>query len=211
MKLLGLDKVFCLSPHPDDVELAMLGTIKKYTGTKFDVICLCQGSDHDPSTSENRLQEVKDVWKQANCPNVELLFSGTKYIKDYGPDDWITYLEKTYINEGKYDAIFLPNEDDSHWEHRIISNLGPALIRASKISLIQYYTPSTQDDWDPNFYVDITTVYDSKLEALTLFGSQAHRYYFKKKVLNSFHSDFQCCKKGMDWVEKFKILNFFEG
>ena len=169
MKLLGLDRVFCLSPHPDDVELAMLGTIKKYTDTKFDVICLCQGSDHDVTTGEDRLQEVIDVWKTANCKNVNLLFSGTKFIKDFGQDDWITYLEQSYINKGNYDAIFLPNEKDSHWEHILVSGLGPALIRASKISLIQYYTPSTQDDWDPNFYVDITKVYDDKLEALTLF------------------------------------------
>ena len=211
MKLLGLNKVFCLSPHPDDVELAMLGTIKKYSDTQFDVICLCQGSDHDPSTSESRLEEVKNVWKQASCPNVELLFSGTKFIKEYGQDDWITYLENVYLNKGNYDAIFLPNENDSHWEHRLISNLGPALIRASKISLIQYYTPSTQDDWDPNFYVDITGVYNEKLKSLELFTSQTHRYYFKRKVLNAFHSDFQCRKKGMDWVEKYKILNFFEG
>ena len=203
--------ILAIGAHPDDVELAMLGTIKKYSDTQFDVICLCQGSDHDPSTSESRLEEVKNVWKQASCPNVELLFSGTKFIKEYGQDDWITYLENVYLNKGNYDAIFLPNENDSHWEHRLISNLGPALIRASKISLIQYYTPSTQDDWDPNFYVDITGVYNEKLKSLELFTSQTHRYYFKRKVLNAFHSDFQCRKKGMDWVEKYKILNFFEG
>ena len=34
MKFLNYDKVLCLSPHPDDVEYGMLGTIMKYKDTK---------------------------------------------------------------------------------------------------------------------------------------------------------------------------------
>ena len=34
-KFLNFNKVLCLSPHPDDVEYSMLGTILKYNGTKF--------------------------------------------------------------------------------------------------------------------------------------------------------------------------------
>ena len=29
MKFLGFNKVLCLSPHPDDVEFGMMGTILK--------------------------------------------------------------------------------------------------------------------------------------------------------------------------------------
>ena len=31
MKLFNFDRVLCLSPHPDDVEYSMLGTIMKYS------------------------------------------------------------------------------------------------------------------------------------------------------------------------------------
>ena len=40
MKFLGFNKVLCLSPHPDDVEFGMMGTILKYTNTVFDILCL---------------------------------------------------------------------------------------------------------------------------------------------------------------------------
>ena len=38
MKLLNLNRVLCLSPHPDDVEYSMLGTIIKHQDTIFDVL-----------------------------------------------------------------------------------------------------------------------------------------------------------------------------
>ena len=37
MKLLNFDKVLCLSPHPDDVELGLAGSIIKYYDTDFDI------------------------------------------------------------------------------------------------------------------------------------------------------------------------------
>ena len=36
MKFLGFDNVLCISPHPDDIEYSMFGTIDKYKDTKFD-------------------------------------------------------------------------------------------------------------------------------------------------------------------------------
>ena len=47
MKFLNYDKVLCLSPHPDDAEYGMLGTIMKYKDTKFDIVVLSQGGDFD--------------------------------------------------------------------------------------------------------------------------------------------------------------------
>jgi len=55
MKFLGLNKVLCLSPHPDDVEFGMMGTILKYYDTHFDILCLSSGGDFDNTTGQNRL------------------------------------------------------------------------------------------------------------------------------------------------------------
>ena len=43
MKLFNFNKVLCLSPHPDDVEYSMLGTIMKYSDTQFHLLQLAQG------------------------------------------------------------------------------------------------------------------------------------------------------------------------
>ena len=206
MKLFNFNKVLCLSPHPDDVEYSMLGTIMKYPGTQFELLQLAQGGDCDPTTNSSRLEEVKNVWEKSKCKNININFTEHKFIKELAEDKWINKIENYLEN---INAIFLPNECDSHFEHRFISGFGPALIRNKNISLIQYYTPSTQDEWNPNLYIDIKNIYDLKIDALNEFKSQSHRYYFRKDVLRAFHSDFQCSKKGVHYIEKYKILNLF--
>ena len=173
-------------------------------------MCLCQGSDFDPTTSKARLEEVEAVWNCAALSNSNLAFTPIKHIKQLGQDEWITYLEKEWLSKFEYDTIILPNNEDSHWEHRYISELGLPLARVKKYNLIEYYTPSTQETWNPNLYVDIAKYYDKKIECLKKFTSQAHRYYFREEVLKAFHSDFQCAKKGMPIVEKFKVINKYE-
>jgi LmbE family N-acetylglucosaminyl deacetylase len=208
MKFLGFNKVLCISPHPDDVEYSMLGTILKYTDTEFYLFQMSQGGDCDPSTNETRLLEVENVWKSANATNINLHFTDFKFIKEIDEDKWINLIEQE-VTRLNVDAICLPTENDSHFEHRYVSKFGPALIRNKKISLLQYYTPSTQDEWNPNLYIDINNVYDIKINSLKEFKSQSHRYYFRNDVLRAFHSDFQCSKKAIHYIEKYKIINLY--
>jgi LmbE family N-acetylglucosaminyl deacetylase len=209
MKLLGFKKALCISPHPDDVEYSMLGTILKHPDTNFSLLQLAQGGDCDDSTGEKRLEEVRNVWKAAQCTNLEIINTPHKYIKELSEDKWIHFIESILTSEGPFDVIFIPNETDSHFEHRFVSGFGSALIRNSKISLVQYYTPSTQDKWNPNFFVEMQDYYEKKITALQNFTSQQHRYYFREDVLRAFHSDFQCAKKAIHYVEKYKIINLF--
>ena len=40
MKFLNLDKVLCLSAHPDDIEYGVLGSMIKFKDTQFDILVL---------------------------------------------------------------------------------------------------------------------------------------------------------------------------
>ena len=207
MKFLGYDNVLCISPHPDDTEYSMMGTILKYSDTMFTCLQLCQGGDMDETTGKNRLFEVENVWEEAGCFNVNLLFTEVKYMRDMREDEWINFIERKL--SPSLDAIVLPNEHDSHFEHRLVAGFGKALIRSSPITLIQYKSPSTDQTWVPNLFVDIEEEYDIKLEALKKFESQQDRYYFREDVIRSFHSDCQSAKKGKHYIEQFKVLDLY--
>ena len=131
MKFLGYDNVLCISPHPDDTEYSMMGTILKYSDTMFTCLQLCQGGDMDETTGKNRLFEVENVWEEAECSNVNLLFTEVKYMRDMREDAWINFIERKL--SPSLDAIVLPNEHDSHFEHRLVAGFGKALIRSSQI------------------------------------------------------------------------------
>ena len=225
MKFLNYDRVLCLSPHPDDVEYGMLGTIMKYKDTKFDIVVLSQGGDFDESTTKERQDECREVWE--NIDNIEGYFiEDSKFIKDKDEDKWVNLLENKF-NISEYDCVISPSTNDSHFEHKTVSNFTYALIRRSKCGLIQYKSPSTLDEWIPNFFVDISTVEERKkedghpndthllfmaviwyikLNKLKLFESQQDKSYFSEESVKSFHSNYQCSMRDMMHVESFKII-----
>jgi LmbE family N-acetylglucosaminyl deacetylase len=217
MKFLGYDNVLCISPHPDDTEYSMMGTILKYWDTMFTCLQLCQGGDMDETTGRNRLFEVENAWNHAGIKygshvdgppsNVNLVFTEAKYMRDMLEEEWINFIERKL--SPNLDAIVLPNEHDSHFEHRLVAGFGKALIRQRPTTLIQYKTPSTDQTWVPNLFVDIDAEYHTKVKSLKKFESQQERYYFKDDALRAFHSDFQSAKKRKHYVEQFKILDLY--
>jgi len=208
MKFLNFNHVLSLSPHPDDVEFGMMGTILKYTDTKFDILCISQGGNFDDTTSINRLDEVKNVWN--NYPNVTLHFTDKKFIEELRHDAWVNYIETNYLSMINYDCLFIPTNEDSHFEHKLINELAAPLARLKNLSIIEYRTPSTLDSWLPNIFVDITDYFDNKCERLMQFVSQNNRWYFKTELLQSFHSNFQSYKKGIKYTEKFRAIQLYK-
>ena len=224
MKFLNYDKVLCLSPHPDDAEYGMLGTICKYKDTKFDIVVLSQGGDFDKSTAKSRQNECKKIWE--NIDNINGVFIESEFIKDKDEDEWVNVLENEF-DISSYDCIFTPSPLDSHFEHRMVSDFTYALVRRSKCSLIQYKSPSTLDTWIPNFFVDIGVIESRdkkdghsnqthtlfmagiwyiKVNRMKLFESQQDKSYFEDQSLKSFHSNYQCSMRDMSRVESFKII-----
>ena len=111
-----------------------------------------------------------------------------------------------FVKKKKYSGILIPTGDDSMFEHRFVNKFGSALCRFSPMSLIEYHTVGTVNDWKPNLFIDIESVYPKKIKSLEEFKSQITKSYLQRKSLNAFHSNFQCSKRGMGMVEQFKII-----
>ena len=213
MKLLNFNNVLCISPHPDDVEVGMMCTVLKYRDTNFDVLCLTKGGakGFDETNKQDRRKEVNDVWEVTHPHNVNIYHSKYDYFEDANEPGWINYIENEFVKKNDYDCIFIPTGDDSMFEHRFVNKFGTALCRFSNISLIEYHAFSTLNSWQPNFFVSVKGYYNKKIQSLKLFKSQNDKSYFQKRTLDSFHSNFQCSKKGFDLVEQFKIIELFGG
>jgi len=210
MKFINFNKVMCLSPHPDDVEYSMMGTILKHKETKFDILCMTSGGKHDKTCEGNiRLKEVAKVWQSADIKNAQVYFTQFMHFSDIPEETWINFIEKYFLKNFKYDALLIPSVADSHFEHRFVSGFGAALCRDSDMSLVEYCTPSALQTWIPNFYVDIAKNYETKKNLLKYFVSQNKKEYFSDYTLNGFHTDFQCSKKNLKIVEKFRIINLY--
>jgi LmbE family N-acetylglucosaminyl deacetylase len=217
VKFLGFKKVLCLSPHPDDVEFGMMGTILKNKNTHFDILCLSQGGDNDKTTGITRLKEIQNVWKdQSNVtlyfvdPRMMHMYPNFKFIKELDHDMWVNFIENKFLNKEDYDCLFVPTKEDSHFEHKIVNELSHPLARIKDLSIVEYRTPSTLDSWSPNTFVNITKHFNKKYNRLIKFESQKDRWYFKKDLLKSFHSNFQSYKKGIKYTEQLRLIQLYK-
>ena len=206
MKFLNFNRVLCLSPHPDDVEYGMAGTILKYDETRFDILCLTCGGDFDATTGNPRLEEMKKFWEKSGCRNAFLYFTQHKMLKELGTDAWVNYIETVFVNQYEYDAIFVPPYLDSHFEHGIVSPFAFALTRNKAVSVVEYCSPSVLETWIPTMYVDIATTCDKKLELMDNFKSQLGKGYFSKESREYFHFHYPVAKRGLPRVERYRVL-----
>ena len=88
MKFLNCNKVLCLAAHPDDVEYGMLGSIMKYTDTKFYILVLSAGGNFDETTSStDRHEECESVWEDID--NIQGSFLRIKHLANISDDDLI--------------------------------------------------------------------------------------------------------------------------
>lgn len=204
MKFLGMDKVLLLSPHPDDVEFAMGGTMLKYKDTQFTSVVFSTGSVNDPVANETRWRECEEYWK--GVPNVEQHFL-SPLMKMYTEEEWINILERDY-HLRNYQAIFLPSFLDTHFEHRFVHGIGMAMTRSTVVSIFEYKSPSTLDTWIPNMIVDIKCTAKQKTAQLKKFESQK-KMYFLPGYMNAWHTHATSLRKKVEVVEQFKITTLY--
>ena len=59
------------------------------------------------------------------------------------------------------------------------------------------------DNWIPNFYVGVDL--NKKIYYLKRFKSQLYKPYFSENSFKSFHSNYQCFKKNIEYFELFRV------
>jgi|TARA_B100000959_G_C14657567_1_gene491030 LmbE family N-acetylglucosaminyl deacetylase len=208
MKFLNLNRVLCISAHPDDTEYGALGSMIKFKDTQFDVVVLSNGGDFDESSGFNREKECTEIWNKLS--NVDGTFAHKTYVKDTSEDDWVNYIEQNYnigagMVESDYDCILTTPKEDSHFEHRMVNNIAYALVRASDCGIVTYRTPSTLEKWIPNFHVRVAGIIERKVELLQKFVSQRKKLYFGEDSILDFHTNYICSKVGAGYVESFRV------
>tara|TARA_R110000868_G_scaffold30953_3_gene113865 strand:+ start:11644 stop:12240 length:597 start_codon:yes stop_codon:yes gene_type:complete len=194
-----------LSPHPDDAEYSISGKILSDWFVNWTVVTISCGGDNDSTTGLARCEESDRFWSQ--FPNVKHIALQVYSIDNMPEWELVAKIDELIPD---YDTIYVPPLDDNHFEHRKVSKAARASARGKKISLIEYYTPSTRSTWVPNMFADIEDYYQRKTELLKTFESQSDRFYFSDKNVEIFHEDYFCRLRGLDKVEKFRVEYMFE-
>ena len=212
--------ILAISPHADDVEIAMGGTIAKYVDEGHNVTILTailpnenKSGKLDKFMNKNRIIEQRNSAKILGV-KVDILgldpydFSfNRKYIKIFDKK----------INEYKPDIIFSCWEHDTHQDHKNLSNIIFAITRKNNISLNMYEVmlPGGLNTYpyNPQYFVNISKYIDVKISSIkaykSVFESDTNNYssYFDSIIGRA---KFRGGVIGVDYAEAFVIAKKIE-
>ncbi len=176
-------KIACIGSHPDDVELAMGGTLLRLV-EKGNEVVLIDLSDGEPTpfgSVEIREKESKEAARILGVNRISLQNKNRYFLDTFNAREELAEV----FRENKIDLIFTHYEFDSHPDHTYASKITDAARFYSKLTksnmkgephfpkkIIYYFPNHIHLNLLPSFCIDITKYIDTKLKALYSYHSQ---------------------------------------
>ena len=180
--------IVAIGVHPDDVELSCAGTllVERRNGKKTGIIDLTQGELGTRGTGESRLIEAKEA---ARILGVEIRDNLGMADGFFANDEAHQRQLISSIRRYQPEIILCNAPRDRHPDHGRSSKLVEDAAFLSGLKKIETLdNGKLQEAWkakyvfhyiqdrilNPDFVIDITAVFDLKLEAIKAFRSQFH-------------------------------------
>ncbi|MCR4345094.1 MAG: PIG-L family deacetylase [Candidatus Scalindua sp.] len=162
--------ILAIGAHPDDIEFGCGGTLSKYNeqGHKVYMLVLSKGDKGgDPNVRQ------KEQEKSARILGAEKLYFGKHVDTEIVQNQELITAIEDFLKDIKPDFIFVHYFDDTHQDHRNLSN---STISATRyIHNVLFYEGPTTQNFTPNVYVNITSALDKKIECLEAHVSQVSK------------------------------------
>lgn len=182
-------RILCVSPHPDDAELGMGGTLIQLARQGHDVL-ICDMTNGEPTpngTPEKREKEWTAATKVMN-EGLETPIKRTNlHLKNRFVEHTLDARHRlaAVIREHKADVIFFPYYPDAHPDHIAVHKIAIDARFDAKLSnapipgephypkrIIQYFCTHLRTNIVPTFCIDVSETFERKLDACRCYESQ---------------------------------------
>lgn len=188
LKIQSDKKILIVSPHPDDETIGAGGILALY-GSQCDVVLLTDGRFGNPNTTKYSEEDIVDL-RHDEFVEVMDYFHVNSYECLNIHDTKVSKGKKEFrrINFPGYDYVFVPNRSEDHVDHyatyKIVKRILTRKRMRSKIFEYEVWSPIS----NPNYYVNLNTLINSKLEAIKLYRSQLSCLNYEQMItgLNSY-------------------------
>jgi len=173
--------ILIFSPHPDDAELGMAGSILLWQreGARVGVVDLTRGELGTKGDAETRVRESQDAAKRLGLAYRDNLDLGDGRIVD---DDSTREKISNQIRLLRPRVIFVTPEFDRHPDHEAACKAVKAALFLARLpkydgdqqahSVSAWYSYFIHDMYRVSFVVDITEVWEQKVDVLRAYESQ---------------------------------------
>ncbi len=162
--------ILAIGAHPDDIEFGCGGSLIKYADKGNDVFLLVMSKGE--MGGEPTVRGAEQERAAAVIGAKELFWGGLVDTRIDISRDNIQRLESV-IKKINPDVIFCHNPYDTHQDHRHLAQLTISATR--NIRNVLFYEGPTTERFDPQVYIDISTVLDRKIKALMAHQSQIEK------------------------------------
>ena len=176
-------KVLAMSAHPDDMELEAGGTLSKLASKGYEIYHLVlttgeyPGMDGTIYKKETLQNEAKESAKVLGIK--ELIF--LKYLTRNLPSSGKIISEVDQIVDRTQPDIFISHHPfDSHQDHKAAAEIMFAVSRQGRVKNVLSSSPLPYRPnvfaFRPQFFVDISSTIDTKLDAIRCYKSQYEKF-----------------------------------
>jgi len=176
-------QVVVVSPHPDDAELGMGGTIARLVdeGHAVLVVDLTNGEPTPMGTPERRLAEAAEADRVLGCTRINLGMPNRELVHSIEHRHALAAVLRSH----RCDILFAPHPDDAHPDHIAATRIAEdarfdAKLTKSRIlgepvhprRIIHYFCTHLRATANPTFALDISSTADRKHRSILAYRSQ---------------------------------------
>ena len=216
-------KVLVVSVHPDDETLGCGGTILKHIANGDEVAWLIiTNVKEEYGFSQDRIairnNEIKKVAQEFGfVKTFDLGFQPTGLNSENQPE--LINAISNVFKEFKPETVYMINRSDAHSDHRFAFQASFACTKPFRypfikkvlmyecISETEFAPALTEFSFIPNYFVDITSHMDKKLEIIKIFESEVAPHPFPRSIENiKALAMFRGASVGVYYAESFVLL-----
>lgn len=199
-------KVLAIGAHPDDIEFGCFGTLARLSKEMNEVHLIILTAGELSGQKGMRLKEC--------CESADLI--GAKLtLLDYPDGNIPVNVEiidklRSYVQEIIPHTIFTLYPNDTHQDHRNASKVTLSSCR-NVDEVLFYEVPTTEKDFHPDVFYNITDYFDIKEKGLCCHKSQGKRSYLNLEAIRGLaaYRAYQCNLNGR-LVEAFCLYSMIK-
>lgn len=159
--------ILAIGAHPDDIEYGCAGTLVKYADRGHNIYLMVLTSGQEGGEGKIRQQEQEAA---AEIMSVQEIFWGGYHDTQLPLNKELIEKIEEVLGEVKPDLILVNYGDDTHQDHRILTQATLSATRYIR-NVLFFEVPTTQN-FNPQVFVDISDTLERKFKVLEAHASQ---------------------------------------
>ena len=199
--------VLVIGAHPDDFEIGMAGTIMNHANKGDIVIGIIMSNGEKIGNTRERVKEVKTSAKILGIKKLFFLeIKNTKIASGIKSIEPVESVVKKY----KIKRVYTHSPHDNHQDHRETSLATLSACREVP-QILFYESPSSDIDFRPTFFVDITPYVKLYVKSLQSYLSlkKFKKRYLEISAIESL-AKFRGYQSKLKYADSFGVYRFTE-